>query len=411
MEDAHLVITYAGRWDPQERRPVEPLSVAEARRRHTAFEPYVAVLGAPDRPDVLVESDGQRGDLTVWTFDGYDRRAGLFEFRIIGPERMGLLRMAEWRYLDGRPEFDRASPRCVTTFDRNGVKAEVTGGEPDGWRLLDGYDRWHDVPTFGKWTSVLRFVLAEPPVRERHHVVEPTPHDRPLTALPAAEPPRFSGRGLAPGPEVAAMFGPARRYDFGPESERGIVHVETRPAGVLLAPTGRLVAADPGLLGEGLAPFAATIQPGRYPVTIAGFDNGARFVVAGCRVSVRDEPVAVWEEALRVGEEPSAEGKFYATGVDSGTLAFLDASALPGLVEAAEEGWDEPRGVWDDIVAALDAGPTAELADPRTDTNMIMFSSGWGDGAYPVWLGRNDDGEVVCFVADTWVLFDVEPLD
>ncbi|MGN9813547.1 DUF4241 domain-containing protein [Micromonospora sp. BQ11] len=28
------------------------------------------------------------------------------------------------------------------------------------------------------------------------------------------------------------------------------------------------------------------------------------------------------------------------------------------------------------------------------------MTSGWGDGAYPTWIGRDADGTVACFVAD-----------
>ncbi|WP_326600728.1 DUF4241 domain-containing protein [Streptomyces sp. NBC_01803] len=32
------------------------------------------------------------------------------------------------------------------------------------------------------------------------------------------------------------------------------------------------------------------------------------------------------------------------------------------------------------------------------------YPSGYGDGCYPVWIGRDAQGEVTCFVADMLVL-------
>jgi hypothetical protein len=31
---------------------------------------------------------------------------------------------------------------------------------------------------------------------------------------------------------------------------------------------------------------------------------------------------------------------------------------------------------------------------------MVVWSSGWGDGCYPTWIGYDADGAVACFIAD-----------
>jgi hypothetical protein len=376
-------VAYAGRWDPQERLAVEPLPADEAARRYVDRGSFVALFG---RPDALLEYDGQSDGVTVWHFDDQGRRDGLFEFRIVDPALMMLLRMVEWRYRDGCPEFDRASPRCVTTFARSGPQVEVTGPESDGWRQLSTSHRPQGVPLFGEWAPLLRFVFDEPPIQDPYLDGEETADDRPTL-------PGFSGPGLGPGLEVAAMFGPSCRYDIGDGSEPEIVTVETRPAGVLQLPTGRLVAGDPALIGLRTVPFAGAVPPGRFPVTIAGFTWRNEFLVAGCRVTVRDEPATVWEEALLEGEEPSTAGTYHPIGVDTGRIALLDAAAVPGLAALRDDAWED----------FLDR-PAAEVTDPRTGTNVITFSSGWGDGGYPAWLGRNDRGDIVCFVVDTEVL-------
>jgi hypothetical protein len=40
------------------------------------------------------------------------------------------------------------------------------------------------------------------------------------------------------------------------------------------------------------------------------------------------------------------------------------------------------------------------LTDPDTGANLIAYQSGWGDGFYPTWIGRDHDGNVTCFVSD-----------
>ncbi|MFF3559525.1 DUF4241 domain-containing protein [Streptomyces sp. NPDC002574] len=43
---------------------------------------------------------------------------------------------------------------------------------------------------------------------------------------------------------------------------------------------------------------------------------------------------------------------------------------------------------------------TVELPSTEPEPNLIAFRAGRGDGAYPVWIGRTDDGQVGCVVFD-----------
>jgi hypothetical protein len=408
---AQLDVAYGESWDPQRRVLVGPLEVADASSRHAAGEPYAVLLGAPGRPRVLIEVEGRKDEVTGWCFDERLRRAFLFEFRTFVPGRMVLIRMAEWRYADAeRPEFDRTSPRCLTTFGEGGAPvAQAMDAPATAFRALQAYDRWIDVPRFGRWKPLVAFLLGAPPERRRHRVVPHALHERP--PAPAGEPPVAGRPGpLQPGPEIVTAFGPPARYTLEPDRDGTApeVVVETRAAGLLRMPTGRLVVADPGWLDEDLEPFTEALPRGSHPVTLAV----ARFVgqpgherVAACRVDVREAPVVTWEQPVRPGEDAGTlgDGEFFAVGVDAGMLCFFDAAALPGLVEVSAD-WDEPRGLWDELTDAVAGEKSAELEDPETGTNLIAFEIGWGDGAYAVWIGRAADGGIACVVADGAVL-------
>lgn len=190
----------------------------------------------------------------------------------------------------------------------------------------------------------------------------------------------------------------------------GVIHI--RYGGELSLPTGRLVACDPFVyLGEGdFEPFTVTVEPGHYRVDAAvvtlthperpASDRPHRRVAAA-RLVIRDEPTATWEIALLPGQDLDklGEDEFYGYGVDAGTGCFYDASAdgsFPECVEDEGPLWD----AFDDN----DWAPGPHLVtSPSTGATLAAFTSGWGDGCYPTWIGRSASGQVTCFVTDFFV--------
>ncbi|MBL1085073.1 DUF4241 domain-containing protein [Streptomyces actinomycinicus] len=182
--------------------------------------------------------------------------------------------------------------------------------------------------------------------------------------------------------------------------------------GELWLPTGRLIACDPFIsLGHGEnEPFTATVAPGRYRVeaavaTLTRPDEppAARphRRIAAARLVIRDEPAATWELALLPGQDPAglAEDEFYGYGVDAGTGCFYDASADDAFPEC--EGDEGP--LWDAFDQdSWDIGPHL-VTEPGSGHTLIAFTSGWGDGVYPTWVGRTASGEITCFVTDFFV--------
>ncbi|MEV5974465.1 DUF4241 domain-containing protein [Streptomyces sp. NPDC051921] len=185
--------------------------------------------------------------------------------------------------------------------------------------------------------------------------------------------------------------------------------------GELGLPTGRLVACDPFVyLGTGDAePFTVEVSPGRYRVDAAvatlvdpqdrpGTRPHTR--IAAARLVVRDTPAAAWELALIPGDDLAEldEDEIFGYGVDAGTGCFYDAS-VDGAFPGTE---DEEGAVWD-AMATVGHGPAVFMAEGEDGHTLAGFTSGWGDGCYPTWIGRDTAGEVVCFVTD----FRVAPRD
>ncbi|CAM5510441.1 DUF4241 domain-containing protein [Streptomyces griseorubiginosus] len=192
----------------------------------------------------------------------------------------------------------------------------------------------------------------------------------------------------------------------------GVIHVAG--GGELDLPTGQVVASDPFVyLGSGdIAPFTVSVPPGRYRVeaavaTLSRPDeppaDRPHLRVAAARLVIRTEPTTTWELALRPDQDPAELGddEFYGYGVDAGTGCFYDAAAEEAFPEVQE---DEDEGPLWDAFENSDWSPGPHLVtSPSTGHTLVAFTSGWGDGFYPTWIGRSASGEVTCFLTDFFV--------
>lgn len=215
----------------------------------------------------------------------------------------------------------------------------------------------------------------------------------PDAVLPTDDPPN----NLYPS-AAAELFQPGKRHRL----DNGDVAVsEVRPAGVLQLPTGQLVATDPSWLNPGsplgIGPYTATVPPGAYPLTLALL-RWTDLRVAAARLTFSAEPVVGWDMALRPGQDPSTlrPGYFFGVGVDAATIALFDAVALDAATRLETT----------DMNAFYAPHADQPLEHPALvpGANAIAFDTGWGDGSYPVWVGRTGDGAVGCFIVDMLML-------
>ncbi|MGW7290538.1 DUF4241 domain-containing protein [Streptomyces sp. NPDC054847] len=216
-----------------------------------------------------------------------------------------------------------------------------------------------------------------------------------------------------PAPDFSWHFTPGNRF----EEEGGQAGtMSVTPAGELWLPTGRVVACDPFVsLGTGESePFTAEVPPGRYRVecavaTIAerdeepADDEPPHLRIAAARLLIKDTAPVAWEIAHQAGQDPAslADDEFFAYGVDAGTGCFYDAACDESFPDCV----GDKGPLWDAFDAGGDAGLGPHtITAPDTGHNLIAFMSGWGDGAYPTWVGRDADGDVTCFVTDFFVV-------
>ncbi len=202
-------------------------------------------------------------------------------------------------------------------------------------------------------------------------------------------------------PDLDRLLTPGARYHEDPYE----YVVEPQRLDDVVLPSGAVVACDP-LVFASTEPFAATVAPGRYRLVAwvaVLFKEGAEHQRrnAALQLVIRSEPVARWELALQPGQDPAELGdrEFFGFAVDAGCGALADRAAT-----AAIETWDEERV--DEVFIPADyprapvPGLVPAVVDAATGANVVLVTSGWGDGVYPTFVGRTAGGAVASFVID-----------
>ncbi|WP_144126071.1 DUF4241 domain-containing protein [Catellatospora sichuanensis] len=386
-----LAAVYGDGW---RKAVVNPMTPAEAQARDACGDPYAVVLVGDGHVAAVLQLSWRDGYGEVVRFDARGRTVAAQVFRRAGDGELFLFDSRTWDGPDdaGEHEFPHVAARRHTWYRLDGHRTDVD--EPLGDRgpsthtQQQGEPRRLPVPTFGRWHELLA-VAGFGPVE----VADAT--DPMLPVAVADAPPWRPPSPLAAG-DVEALFHAGAEHHI----PGRVLRIELHEAGALRLPSGRVVAADPSALDFDARPYTVGVPPGVYPVTV----SLARFVddpqhtrVAAVRLAITQRPVVTWELALRDGQDPLALGyrEYFGFGVDGGTACFTDAASSSRLVAAGRD--------------------LGGLVDPRftvvEDDTMAAWSSGWGDGAYPVWIGRDGGRDVACFVADMLLFADDEDED
>ena len=224
------------------------------------------------------------------------------------------------------------------------------------------------------------------------------------------------GPGVGAEPDPDASYPPAMEVDdlyaafttLGSAVSYGEpVNLASASAGSVTLPSGRLVATD-AMLPDG-DPFEHTALPGEHPVTLLTVDlpdvGDHRVAAAMLRVAAGD-PVR-WEPATLARDDAGGLGPDEAFGiaVDSGTAAFMGPEAVEALADqAAYEPYSDAvtDGLYPDATTMRDA--VVVVVDPGSGADAVAFTTGFGDGWYPVHVGLDADGRPIVFLVDFGLL-------
>lgn len=199
-------------------------------------------------------------------------------------------------------------------------------------------------------------------------------------------------------PVAARVFEPGVSVT---QPDGGRVALQIRPVAELEVTSYRIVACDPFECTLA-TPFAYRVTPGRYPVFlgIADFESADDQRVAAAMLRLSDAEPVRWEPATVEGDGEAYASSF---GVDSGLCALLSDEAIPFLAGKLEEDADYlERAIEDQRGPLYVDGPEwfNITLDASTGLNIVICSSGWGDGVYCGYWGIDADGNLACLVID-----------
>ncbi|MEU5665484.1 DUF4241 domain-containing protein [Streptomyces longwoodensis] len=370
-----LDVSYGELWG-SDRGPThpEPMSRALAARKHAAGVDYAVLLSAGERPLALIEFWPRRM-WRLYLFDDRSWRTQMIDFTPHGTGALLARRSVRWEF-PGEQEYayGKWDVQETTTVSADGqVEVRSESASPGVRRFAAPVEDFLcPAPEFGDWQVFAPFLAQQG-------------HEAATTTVVLNDVSVDEGSGPLRATGIEQLFTPGTCA-----TPDGPAEVEPADAGLLRITSGRLVVSDPGWISD---PRTVAVPPGEFPVTLSLLRTARTVGVAAARVTFLDAPPRAWEMALRPGEDLGllGEDQFYGVGVDTGTVAFLDATRTV----------DEDR-LDEDVFAALDGGSrfSVELPGPPPGPNLIAFRSGHGDGSYPVWIGRTDDGQVGCVVVD-----------
>ncbi|MDQ0012108.1 hypothetical protein J2W23_000472 [Variovorax boronicumulans] len=184
--------------------------------------------------------------------------------------------------------------------------------------------------------------------------------------------------------------------------------LQRQPCGMLQITSGRIVACDP-LVQPEREPFVRSVSGrGAFAAEVLQHEGRHALAVLWLRERGGLQPADLrWEPALLDGQSPDDLGddEFYGYPVDAGVGCFMDAECAAAIAEREARESVNPGYVsyYDDVLdtelGVKDMADHYPLGEGSAN-NVLIFSSGWGDGSYPSFWALDASGEPVALVTD-----------
>jgi hypothetical protein len=183
--------------------------------------------------------------------------------------------------------------------------------------------------------------------------------------------------------------------------------------GDLVVISGEIVACDPLVFPE-TKPLITNISPKNYPVIVslasdslkASSENNPLYKTVICAmVRFEEQEADRWELIINSDEDMIIlkEKKCFGYAVDSGISCFMDTQAAQIIIDSSLNSDTYEETISCQLDELLDINNKEFmfanlLLDKDNGLNVIAFSSGFGDGIYPTYLGFDNEGKIVNMV-------------
>jgi hypothetical protein len=275
---------------------------------------------------------------------------------------------------NGVPSFAELFDRFVAVPElRTWLDAQPLGAWPLSGFVADDYNLEH--------AGKVRLKLMSPTYDRAATVTADGDGSRVAVSLPR-ETDRRPDSTQRPG-----TLPPGRRTIFEPD---GFDLAEDVLAGELKLPSGRIVVSEFFTEEE---PLPIRVRPGAYPafVTLAHAHGDDERRVALATLVLSDRPTVRWRKAGGIAVDGG-----------SGSFGSKEVASTFGRLALERSGrWDE---LWELIWDAQDAQGHVTNYDVDSRLNLIHFSTGLGDGGYPIYVGYDAKGEPTRVVLDCLLL-------
>lgn len=190
------------------------------------------------------------------------------------------------------------------------------------------------------------------------------------------------------------------------DTEFGRMKIKKIEAGKIKLVSGKIVATDPILMYDDQC-YSRTVAPGTYPVYIYNgeVENRKKQTILA-ELRFNENEAVKWEMALFNGENSSGFGndEFMGYEVENGLGCFMDEKAMDILDIMGEDELDKYEK---NIIMTIRDSETSTgniLIDPKSGSNIIVFTSGWNKGVFPTYYGLDKNNKLSRLVTDFMVI-------